>query len=33
MDNVAKDSDGRRLFIAEFKRMQIDRIILSASAR
>ena len=27
MENVAKGSDGRRLFTAEFKRVQIDRIL------
>jgi len=27
MENVAKGSDGRRLFTAEFKRTQIDRIL------
>src|SRR5262245_47911585 len=27
MENVAKGSDGRRLFTAEFKREQIDRIL------
>ena len=27
MENVAKGSDGRRLFTAEFKRAQIDRIL------
>lgn len=27
MENVAKRSDGRRLFTAEFKRAQIDRIL------
>jgi transposase len=27
MENVAKGSDGRRLFTAEFKREQVDRIL------
>ena len=27
MENVARGSDGRRLFTAEFKRVQIDRIL------
>jgi transposase len=27
MENVAKGSDGRRLFTAEFKREQIDRLL------
>jgi hypothetical protein len=27
MENVAKGSDGRRLFTAEFKRAQIDRLL------
>jgi len=27
MENVAKRSDGRRLFTAEFKREQVDRIL------
>ena len=27
MENVARGSDGRRLFTAEFKRKQIDRVL------
>jgi transposase len=27
MENVAKGSDGRRLFTAEFKRQQVDRVL------
>ena len=27
MENVARGSDGRRLFTAEFKREQIDRVL------
>jgi transposase len=27
MENVAKGSDGRRLFTAEFKRAQVDRVL------
>ena len=27
MENVAKGSDGRRLFTAEFKRAQVDRLL------